>query len=133
MSVDQEFLDHVSDLFAGLGPLRFGRMFSGVGLFVEDDVMFAMISSSQVVYLKADDTTRPQFEAAGSRPFFYTRGRVEQQVPSFMTLPESALDDPAEALDWARLALGPARAAADKKRAEKARKAARKAAKGSDG
>ncbi len=129
MAVDPEFVAHVRDLFSGLGPIRTGRMFSGVGLFVEDDVMVGMIASSQIVYMKSDDTTRPAYEAAGSEPFTYMRGNGERQVTSLMSLPESAMDDPAEALDWARLSLGPARAAAEKKRQEKARKAARKAAK----
>ncbi|MGR3322334.1 MAG: TfoX/Sxy family protein [Pseudooceanicola sp.] len=129
MAVEKEFLDHVLELFAGLGPLRTGRMFSGAAIYAEEDAMFAMISSSGVVYMKSDDATRPAFEAAGSEPFWYTRGTGERQVTSLMSLPESAMDDRGEALDWARLSMGPARDAAIRKRAEKARKAARKAAK----
>lgn len=129
MAVDPDNVAHVLDLFSGLGPIRTGRMFSGVSLFVEDDVMFGMISSSQVVYLKSDDATRPALENAGSVPFWYRRGSGEQQVTSLMSLPESAMDDPGEALDWARQALPPARVAADKKRRDKARKAARAIAK----
>lgn len=130
MAVDPEFVEHVLDLFSGLGPLRTGRMFSGVAVYAEEDAMFAMISSSQTVYMKSDEATRPAYEAAGSEPFWYTRGSGEQQVTSLMTLPESAMDDASEAVEWGRLSMGPAREAAAKKRAEKARKAARKAAKG---
>ena len=127
MAVEPEFLEHVLDLFAGLGPLRTGRMFSGLGLYVEEDVMFAMISSSHTVYLKSDETTAPALIEAGSEPFTYTRATGVRQVTSLMSLPESALDDPAEAQHWARLAFGPARAAAEKKRRQKARTSARKA------
>ena len=127
MAVEPEFLEHVLDLFAGLGPMRTGRMFSGVGLYVEEDVMFAMISSSHTVYLKSDEATAPALIEAGSEPFTYTRASGERQVTSLMSLPESALDDPVEAQHWARLAFGPARAAAEKKRRDKARKSARKA------
>ncbi|MCA0920908.1 TfoX/Sxy family protein [Pseudooceanicola nanhaiensis] len=126
MAVEKEFLDHVLELFDPLGPLRVKRMFSGAGLFLDEDAMIAMISSSGTVYMKADDTTRPAFEAAGSFPFSYTRGEVTRVIPSWMALPESALDDPDEAMDWARRAVDPALAAAVEKRAEKARKAARK-------
>ncbi|OWU84441.1 competence protein TfoX [Oceanicola sp. 22II-s10i] len=126
MAVDPEFLEHALELFSGLGPLRTGRMFSGVALYAEEDVMFAMIASSQVIYMKSDDATLADYEAAGSVPFTYTRANGERQVTSLMSLPDSAMDDPSEALDWARLSMGPARIAADKKRAEKARKAARK-------
>ena len=128
MAVEREFLDHVLDLFAGLGPLRTGRMFSGVAVYAEEDAMFAMISANHVVYMKSNDATAPAYEAAGATPFFYTRATGTRQVTSLMTLPESAMEDPDEALDWARLSMGPARAAAAKKRAEKARKARRKAA-----
>ena len=127
MAVDPDFLEHVLELFSGMGPIRTGRMFSGAALYVEEDVMFAMIASSNVVYLKSDDSTAPRLIAAGSEPFTYTRASGARQVTSLMSLPESALDDPDEAVDWARLALGPARAAAEKKRHDKARKAARQA------
>ncbi|MBR9765442.1 MAG: TfoX/Sxy family protein [Rhodobacteraceae bacterium] len=125
MAVDPDFLEHVRELFSGLGPLRTGRMFSGAGLYVDEDVMFAMITSTGTVYLKSDETTARAFLDAGSEPFSYRRGDRSQQITSFMSLPESALDDPEEALHWARLALPPAEAAASEKRRAKARKAAR--------
>lgn len=122
MPVEQEFLIHVTELFADLGPIRTGRMFSGAGLFVEDDVMFAMISSSGTVYMKADPTTHAEFIDAGSEPFWYMRGDKRMEIASLLSLPESALDDPDEAMHWARLALPPARVAAEEKRRQKARK-----------
>lgn len=127
MAVSEEVLEHALDLFRGLGPLRTGRMFSGVALYAEDDVMFAMIASSGTIYMKSDEDTGAQYRDAGSEPFTYSRATGERQVTSLMSLPDSAADDPDEAVDWARLSMGPARVAADKKRAEKARKAARKA------
>ena len=48
MAVDAEIREHVLDLFAGLGPIRTGRMFSGLALYVEEDVMFAMIAADGV-------------------------------------------------------------------------------------
>ncbi len=77
MAVEDDLRDHVLDLFAGLGPLRCARMFSGLGIYVEQDVMFAMISSSGTVYLKSDDSTDAAFTAAGSHPFTYTRKNGE--------------------------------------------------------
>lgn len=127
MPISDEVLDHALDLFRALGPIRTGRMFSGAGLYVEDDVMFAMIAASGTIYMKSDDATAQRYADAGSEPFTYTRATGERQVTSLMSLPDSALDDPDEAVEWARLSLSPARKAAEKKRAEKARKAARKA------
>lgn len=125
MAVDPDFTEHLLDLFSGLGPLRTGRMFSGVAIYADEDAMFAMISASGTVYMKSDAATEGAFRDAGSEPFWYTRASGTRQVTSLMSLPESALDDPEEALHWARLALGPAQAAAAKKRQEKARKQAR--------
>lgn len=127
MAVSEEVLEHALDLFRGLGPIRTGRMFSGVALYVEDDVMFAMIASSGTIYMKSDNDTGQRYLEAGSEPFTYTRASGARQVTSLMSLPDSAADDPDDAVDWARLSLGPARDAAEKKRAEKARKAARAA------
>ncbi|MCR8723880.1 TfoX/Sxy family protein [Frigidibacter sp. ROC022] len=123
MAADPDFVAHVTDLFAGLGPITRGRLFSGVSLYVEGDVMFAMISASDRVWMKSDAGTEAAFRAAGSEPFSFHRADGEQVVTSLMSLPETALDDPDEALHWARLALEPARAAAVRKRQRKARKA----------
>lgn len=119
MAVEQEFLDHILELFSGLSPLRVARMFSGVGIYAEETAMFAMISGNGIVYMKTDATTQAEFEAAGSEPFFYTRNGKVTQIQSLMTLPESALDDPEEAMHWADLALPPARAAAAEKQRKK--------------
>ncbi|MCB1330482.1 MAG: TfoX/Sxy family protein [Maritimibacter sp.] len=124
MATDPEFLAHVRDLFAELGEITTGRMFSGTALYVDGDVMFAAILGG-TVWMKSDASTRDAFAAAGSRPFSYDRKTGRRVVPSLMSLPEAALDDPDEALGWAALSLAPARAAAEQKRREKARKAAR--------
>lgn len=125
MAVEKEFLTHVLELFAGLGPLRTARMFSGIAVYAEDNAMFAMISASGIVYMKADATTAPVFHDSGAEPFWYIRGNKKQEIQSLLSLPESALDDPDEALYWARLALPPARVAAAEKQRQKARRNAR--------
>ncbi len=124
MATDPEFLAHVLDLFAGLGRIGTGRMFSGTALYAEDDVMFATILGD-TVWMKSDDSTLQTFLDAGSRPFTYARADGSREVTSLMSLPEAAMDDPDEALTWARLALPPARAAAEEKRRQKARKEAK--------
>jgi len=125
MATDPDLLTHVRDLFADIGEVTTGRMFSGTALYVEGDVMFAAILGG-TVWMKSDDSTREAYLAAGSRAFTYTRRTGPRAAPSLMSLPEAALDDPDEALRWARLALPPARDAAEKKRRAKARKAGRR-------
>ena len=122
MATDPAFLAHIRDLFAGLGPISTGRMFSGTALYVEGDVMFAAILGG-TVWMKSDVSTRAQFDAAGSRPFSYMRASGPREAASLMSLPDSAMDDPDEAMQWACLSLAPARDAAIHKRAIKARKA----------
>ena len=124
MATDPEFLAHVRDLFAALGEITTGGMFSGTALYVEGDVMFAAILGD-TVWMISDASTHDRYVEAGSRPFAYGRKTGPRTVPSLMSLPDAALDDPDAALVWARLSLPPARDAAAKKCREKARKAAR--------
>lgn len=132
MATAPDQIAHARDLFGlfsqEFGPITTGRMFSGTALYVEGDVMFACLLSD-TIWMKSDAETRAAFEDAGSRPFTYTKATGPMSVPSLMSLPESALDDPEEALSWARLSYAPALKAAEDKRRQKARKAAAKAAK----
>jgi DNA transformation protein len=68
------------------------------------------------LYLKADEHTRPRFEAEGGEPFVYLkRGRPMRL--GFWRAPDEAMDAPHRMLPWARLALeGALRARAAKRR-----------------
>jgi DNA transformation protein len=101
------------DLFAGLGPVRVRPMFGGQGIY-SGDAMFALEAGGEL-YLKADGETSAAFEAAGSRPFAYSKDGKTTTM-SYWRLPDSALDDPEEATRWGRLAVEAARRAAAKKR-----------------
>ena len=114
MAADPEFLAHITDLFAGNGPIRTGRLFGGTSLYI-DDAMFAVIFGD-TVYMKSDKGLRPRFEAAGSVPFSYETKGGERVIPGLMSLPDSALDDPDEAQEWMALSMIPARKAAAKRR-----------------
>lgn len=128
MATDPEFLEHMRDLFASLGPMGTGRMFGGTALYVDEDVMFATILGDRV-WMKSDDSTYQAYLDAGSEPFTYARKNGPLAVTSLMSLPESAMDDGDEAVIWARLSIPPAEKAAAKKRLQKAKKMARKKAK----
>ena len=60
MSGAQDF-DFLTELFAGFGPVAVRRMFSGAGVFA-DGLMIALVVDG-VIYLKADDSFIPLFEA----------------------------------------------------------------------
>ena len=99
----QEFTRHCLELLSPLGATRSRRMFGGVGLYV-DDIFIALIDEEQL-YLKADELTRPRFEAAGAgQPFCFPKDG-EMVATSYLRPPEDAMESPALMLPWARLAM----------------------------
>jgi DNA transformation protein len=121
--MDREFL---SDLFADFGPVTIRPMFSGFGISV-DGVNFALALRAGL-YFRADETTIPQFEAEGSKPFQYQTRAKTVLVNSYWQLPARLFDDSEELSQWARSALGAAQRAALKKRSRVSKPRERKAA-----
>ncbi|MDQ7070826.1 MAG: TfoX/Sxy family protein [Rhodobacterales bacterium] len=127
MATDPDFLEFTRELFADLGEIRTTGMFGGSGLYI-DNAMFAMIIGD-TLFMKADKPLAARYAAAGSTPFQYDTKTGPRTINGLMSLPDTALDDPATALDWARQSLVPAIAAATKKQAAKHAKKFRAAAK----
>lgn len=100
--MSDDFITYLQDLFAPLGELSARRMFGGYGLYL-DEVMIGVVMDDGL-YLKADDVTQAQFEAAGSAPFIYDSGG-KRVTMSYWSAPEAAMDSPQAMLPWARLAL----------------------------
>lgn len=112
----EDLIAHLHDLSAGFGALAARRMFGGHGVY-RDGTMLGLLHA-QTLYLKTDERTRPRFEAAGSRPFLYTR-RGETVPTSYWSVPEEAMDSPQDMRPWLALAWEAAlrkRAAAPAKR-----------------
>lgn len=99
----EHLLELMAPLAASIGPVVPKRMFGGHGLFY-DGLMFALVSGGQC-YLKADDVTRPQFEAEGSTPFRYQSARREVTMRHYLSLPPACLEAPAAMTPWARMAV----------------------------
>ena len=122
--MDPEF---IRELFVPFGPVTVRRMFSGAGIFAEG-LMIGLIVR-EVIYLKADDSNRADFEREGSAPFTYTRskstGRPSQHALPYWRLPERLYDDPDELAEWAKRAF----AAAERKKFQPRQLAKRKTAK----
>jgi DNA transformation protein and related proteins len=111
--MDRDFL---IDLFSNFGPVTIRPMFSGYGISA-DGTNFALALRSGL-YLRADETTVPQFEAEGSKPFQYQTRAKTVTVHSYWELPARLFDDSDELCLWARAALAVAQRAALKKRAK---------------
>jgi len=121
------FVDHLHEVFAGLGRVQARRMFGGHGIFHEGR-MFALVAD-ETLYLKADAETAPFFEALGLAPFSYQRQGKTAHL-RYWQAPEVVFEDPAEATLWGRRAFEAAlRAqAAPKGKAAAAKRPGRKAA-----
>jgi DNA transformation protein len=101
MAVSQGFTDFVVEQLEGCGVISTRRMFGGVGIYC-GDTFFALIDND-ILYLKVDDLTRPEFERAGSAPFKpYGDDRETMQ---YYNVPASVLEDAAELTRWGRKAI----------------------------
>jgi DNA transformation protein and related proteins len=104
LPLDPEF---IRELFAQFRPVTMKRMFGGAGLYAEG-LLFALVFDG-AIFLKVDETSIPEFEREGSRPFVYTRakspGRVGRHSLSYWRLPERLYDDPDALAVWAARAL----------------------------
>lgn len=106
MTASAGFIALTIDLLAGAGPVTVRRMFGGAGLY-SDGVMFALVIDD-TLYLKADDATKPRFEAEGGRAFVYN-GKTRPVAMSYWRVPDRLLDDGDELTVWAREAIAVAR------------------------
>ena len=109
--------DHIVEMFAGFGPVAVRRMFGGAGIFA-DGLMIGILSKD-VVYLKVDATTKPDFEREGLGPFTYATRRGERALANYWRMPERLYDEPDELARWARRALDCAQRSAGRKLARK--------------
>ena len=95
------FLEHLRELFSGVGSVEPRPMFGGHGLYLEGTIVGIVLD--ETLYLKTDAATRPRFEAAGCTPCVYDmKGRP--LTMSYWTVPAEALDSPEALRPWAELA-----------------------------
>ncbi|HSK41788.1 MAG TPA: TfoX/Sxy family protein [Arenibaculum sp.] len=102
MAVSEDFVAHVQELLAGLGTIRVKKMFGAAGIYAGD--LFFGVIDDETLYLKVDDLTAPEFQAAGSKPAVL-QTKDGPMTLRFWSLPDEAADDPEAAERWARLAL----------------------------
>ena len=120
MAVSREFAEYCAEQLGAAGRVTQKRMFGGVGFYL-DDVFCALIGDSGRLFLKTDDSNRPDFEKHGCEPFKPFEDR--DVVMTYYEVPEHVLDDSDELRDWARKARAVALAGQKQKRP---RKSARK-------
>ena len=105
MAVSASYRTYVLEQLSRLGAVRARPMFGGLGLYHEG--CFFGLVDDDTLYLKVDDTTRGDYEAAGMGPF----RPVADEGPSlgYFEVPGEVLDDAATLRDWAAKAVEVAR------------------------
>lgn len=109
-----ELQAHALELLSALGPARTRRMFGGAGFYI--GAHFVALLADEVLYLKADATAQPAFEATGSQPFSHATRPGRRTVLGYWSAPEAAMESPAQMRPWAVLALDSALRAAAARR-----------------
>lgn len=118
MKNDDGFTEFLRELLEPLGTVVTRRMFGGHGVYC-DGVFIAIVIDGRL-FLKVDADTEPAFASAGCAPFVY-ESKGAPIAMSYWSVPEEALDSPAQMLPWARLAMAAARRKGERKVGRKGR------------
>lgn len=114
MTLQNGFIQYLQDMFEPCGPIRAKAMFGGFGIY-KGGQMFALVADN-VLYLKADDILKAEFEALGLVPFSYPR-KGKMYAMSYYQAPPETMEDSAVLCEWALKSYEAAlRAASVKKR-----------------
>ena len=106
MSVSPSYREFILEQLSRVATnVRARSMFGGVGIYSED-LFFALIDDD-TIYLKVDDTNRPDFELRGMGPF--RPMGPDGEVMQYYEVPEDLLEDPEALRPWVEQALAVAR------------------------
>lgn len=97
-----DFVDHCRELLAPAGAVRAKRMFGGWGLYVDE--LFVAIVAFERLWLKADESTRERYAAAGGE-IFTVPMKGKPTSMNYWTVPPDAMESPALMAPWLRLAM----------------------------
>jgi DNA transformation protein len=101
MGVSDEYLTYVLEQLEDVGSVEARRMFGGAGIYYRG-VMFALVADD-VLYLKADDSNRDDFERAGMGAFCPFPDKAT--VMSYYEAPADVLESKERLGRWAEKAL----------------------------
>jgi len=111
MPASDGFVDYAKEQLEHFATITSKRMFGGVGLYA-DGLFFAVIDND-ILYLKVDDSTRPEFEAAGLGPF---RPYNDERTMNYHEVSVEILEDREELARWAKKAVDVATRSKKKKK-----------------
>jgi DNA transformation protein len=118
MAVSASFKAFLLEQLNQVRPTTGRAMFGGLGLYA--DGLFFALADDDVLYFKADDSNRPDFEAAGMGPF---RPFGDDRAMAYFEVPGDVLEDGELLAVWMARALAVAARAAARKKPRAPRKA----------
>ncbi len=104
MSVGDEEIEFVKELFASVGEITTRKMMGGLSIYANGTI-FSMMRQDGRLYIKAAGPLAERLEAAGGKLFTYDKKNGKQGHMNYWTLPDAALDDPDAACEWAKASL----------------------------
>jgi DNA transformation protein len=115
------FKAFVLDQLQEVGEVTARSMFGAVGLYCRG--AFFGIVAGDVLYLKVDDSNRPEFEKAGMTPFkpYVDRPETMQYYP----VPIDVLENAGDLVQWARRAVAIAERTGERRRRQRPRRQTR--------
>ena len=96
MANKSDYLEFLVEWLSPLGAITSRFMFGGYCLYC-DGAVFALVADN-TLYLKVDDTTRPNFERLGLQPFRPFEDKPE--VMQYYTPPAEFFEDRDAMKDW---------------------------------
>ncbi len=111
---DAPLVEEIVERLSPFADVSSRFMFGAFGLFV-DGVMIGHVNDG-TLYFRADDVNRPDFEAAGQRPWVYEYRRGTRMAMPYYPIPEDDFDDPDALRGWFESARAAAARNAKRKR-----------------
>ena len=104
MSIGDDEIEFVKDLFAEVGEITTRKMMGGLSIYANGKIFSIMRQDGQL-YIKASGPLAERLDAAGGKLFTYDKKDGKQGHMNYWTLPDAALDDPDAACEWANASL----------------------------
>ncbi|MBL0319015.1 MAG: TfoX/Sxy family protein [Alphaproteobacteria bacterium] len=99
--MSREFCEYLIDQLSSWANVTVRSMFGGFGVYRSGQIFGIVIDDT--LYLKTDDTNRPDYEAASSEPFTY-EAKGKRHSLSYWIVPSDVMDDQEALADWAEKA-----------------------------
>jgi DNA transformation protein len=96
VAVTEQYLAFVLDQLGQVRKITSRRMFGGVGFYAGEH--FFALADDDTLYFKVDDTTRPDFEREGARPF--QPFGPDSKPMGYYEVPPRVLEDAEELALW---------------------------------